>query len=157
MSKITPCLWYTKNAAEAAEYYASIFPDSRVDNVTTFPMDSPGGEADTGDIVEFTLFGQPFMAFSSGPLDEFNHAISFTINCDNQEEVDRYWDALCDGGTPEQCGWVRDRYGVAWQVTPTVLGKLMADPDREKAKRVGEAMLEMEKLDIAALEAAAAS
>ncbi|HEU4955030.1 MAG TPA: VOC family protein, partial [Gemmatimonadales bacterium] len=117
---------------------------------------SPSGPAGSVKIVEFTLLGQPFQAFSAGPLDQFNHAISFVVNCDTQEEIDRYWDALLKGGTPEQCGWLKDRYGLSWQIVPEVLATLMTDPDREKAKRVGEAMLKMVKLDIAELERAAA-
>ena len=103
------------------------------------------------------MLGQPFAAFSAGPLDSFNHAISFMVNCDTQAEIDRYWDALLEGGTPEQCGWLKDRYGLSWQIVPKVLGELMRDPDREKAKRVSEAMLGMVKLDIAELERAAAA
>jgi predicted 3-demethylubiquinone-9 3-methyltransferase (glyoxalase superfamily) len=108
-------------------------------------------------IVEFTLFGQPFMAISAGPLDAFNHSISFIVNCDNQAELDRDWDALLEGGEAEQCGWLKDKYGLSWQIVPTVLGELMSDPDREKAARVGVAMLEMVKLDIKTLKAASDS
>jgi predicted 3-demethylubiquinone-9 3-methyltransferase (glyoxalase superfamily) len=157
MPTITPHLWYSKEAEEAAKFYASIFPDSRVDRVTTLPSDSPSGPAGSVKMVEFTLLGQPFAAISAGPLDPFNHAISFIVNCDTQDEIDRYWDALLDGGTPEQCGWLKDRYGLSWQVVPKVLFELMTDPDREKAKRVSEAMLKMVKFDIAELERAAAS
>jgi predicted 3-demethylubiquinone-9 3-methyltransferase (glyoxalase superfamily) len=153
---IIPQLWYSKEAEEAANFYASIFPDSRVDRVSTLPSDSPSGPAGTVKIVEFTLLGQPFLAFSAGPLDQFNHAISFIVSCDTQQEIDRYWDALLQGGTPEQCGWLKDRYGLSWQIVPEVLSTLMTDPDREKAKRVSEAMLKMVKLDIAELERAAA-
>ena len=156
MPTITPSLWYSREAEEAANFYASIFPDSRVDSVTTLPSDSPSGPAGSVKIVEFTLLGQPFEAFSAGPLDQFNHAISFTVTCDTQEEIDRYWDALLQGGTPEQCGWLKDRYGLSWQIVPKVLSTLMTDPDREKAKRAGEAMLKMVKLDIAELKRAAA-
>lgn len=153
--KITPHLWYAKEAEEAARFYASIFPDSRVDRVTALPADSPSGPAGSVKVVEFTLFGQPFMAISAGPLDPFNHAISFVVNCDDQAEVDRYWDVLLKGGgSPEQCGWLKDKYGVSWQIVPAVLGDMMIDPDREKARRVAEAMLKMVKLDIAGLKAA---
>ena len=157
MPTITPTLWYSREAEEAAKFYASIFPNSRVDRVTDLPADSPSGPAGSVKIVEFTLLGQPFEAFSAGPLDQFNHAISFTVSCDTQEEIDRYWDALLQGGTPEQCGWLKDRYGLSWQIVPKVLSTLVADPDREKAKRATEAMLKMVKLDIAELERAAAS
>jgi predicted 3-demethylubiquinone-9 3-methyltransferase (glyoxalase superfamily) len=118
-----------------------------------FPT-TPAGRR-VGQIVEFTLFGQPFQAISAGPLDPFNHAVSFIVNCGDQAEVDRYWNALLDGGKAEQCGWLKDRYGLSWQIVPTALGELMTDPDRAKAKRVGDAMLKMVKLDIAKLEAAA--
>jgi predicted 3-demethylubiquinone-9 3-methyltransferase (glyoxalase superfamily) len=157
MPTITPSLWYSREAEEAANFYASIFPDSRVDRVTALPSDSPSGPAGSVKIVEFTLLGQPFEAFSAGPLDQFNHAISFSVSCDTQEEIDRYWNALLQGGTPEQCGWLKDRYGLSWQIVPKVLSTLIADPDREKAKRVSEAMLSMVKLDIAELERAAAN
>jgi predicted 3-demethylubiquinone-9 3-methyltransferase (glyoxalase superfamily) len=155
MQKITPHLWYIDNAVGAAKFYASIFPKSRVDRVTTLASDSPSGPEGSVDMVEFTLFGQPFMAISAGPLDAFNHSISFMVNCDNQKEIDRYWTALLeDGGSSEPCGWVRDRYGVSWQVTATELREMLADPDRERAKRATDAMMSMTKIDIAALRAA---
>jgi predicted 3-demethylubiquinone-9 3-methyltransferase (glyoxalase superfamily) len=151
MQKITPFLWYAKEAEEAAAFYASIFPDSRVTRVTELPSESPGSVK----VVEFVLFGQRFVAMSAGPLDPFNHAVSFVVNCDDQAEVDRYWNALLDGGgAPEQCGWLKDRYGVSWQIVPIVLGEMMADPDRAKARRGSDAMLKMVKIDIAALKAA---
>jgi predicted 3-demethylubiquinone-9 3-methyltransferase (glyoxalase superfamily) len=105
-------------------------------------------------VVEFVLFGQQFVAMSAGPLDQFNHAVSFVVNCENQVEIDRYWNALLDGGQAEQCGWLKDRYGLSWQITPTVMSKMMADPDRAKAKRATDAMMKMVKFDIAALQAA---
>jgi predicted 3-demethylubiquinone-9 3-methyltransferase (glyoxalase superfamily) len=154
MQKITPFLWYSKEAEEAAAFYVSIFPDSRVTRVAALPTDSPGGPAGSVKIVEFVLFGQAFTAMSAGPLDPFNHAVSFVVHCDDQAELDRYWNALLRGGTAEQCGWLRDRYGVAWQIVPTVLGQMMSDPDRAKAKRAADAMLGMVKLDIAVLQAA---
>ena len=155
MQKIVPHLWYAKEAEEAAAFYASVFPDSRVVRVTALPAESPSGPAGSVKVVEFELFGQPFMAITAGPLDDFNHAVSFVVNCDDQAEVDRYWNALlAAGGTAEQCGWLRDRFGLAWQIVPTVLGRLMTDPDRAKAKRAVEAMLKMVKLDAAALQAA---
>ena len=106
MQKITPFLWYSKEAEEAAAFYASIFPDSHVGHVTALPSESPSGPPGSVKIVEFVLFGQPFVAMSAGPLDPFNHAVSFVVNCDNQAEVDRYWNALLKGGTAEQCGWL---------------------------------------------------
>jgi predicted 3-demethylubiquinone-9 3-methyltransferase (glyoxalase superfamily) len=152
--KITPHLWYAKEAEEAARFYASIFPDSRVDRVTPVPADTPSGPAGSVKVVEFTLFGQPFQAISAGPLDPFNHAISFVVSCDDQAEVDRYWNALLKGGSAEQCGWLKDKYGLSWQIVPARLDEMMVDPDREKARRATEAMLKMVKLDIAALETA---
>ena len=144
MQKIVPHLWYAKEAEEAAAFYASVFPDSRVVRVTALPAESPSGPAGSVKVVEFELFGQPFMAITAGPLDDFNHAVSFVVNCDDQAEVDRYWNALlAAGGTAEQCGWLRDRFGLCWQIVPTVLGRLMTDPDRAKAKRAVEAMLKM--------------
>ena len=151
---ITPHLWYAEKAEEAARFYASIIPDSRVDRVTTMPVETPAGPPGSVTVVELTLAGAPFIAMSAGPLDPFNHAVSFVLGCDTQEEIDRLWDALLDGGTPEQCGWLRDRYGVCWQVVPRRLGELMAGPDRARAARVATAMLGMVKLDLAALEAA---
>ncbi len=153
-SKIKPFLWYTKEAEEAARFYASIFPDSRVDRVAALPVDSPSGPAGSVKIVDFTLFGQPFQAMSAGQLDPFNHAISFVVSCDDQAELDRYWNALLEGGAPEQCGWLRDRYGVSWQIVPAILADMMSDGDVERAKRVAEIMLKMVKLEFAPLKAA---
>jgi len=154
LSKIVPHLWYSDKAEEAAGFYASVLPNSRVDSVTPLPADTPSGPAGSVKVVEFTLMGQPFMAISAGPLDAFNHSISFMVQCDDQAEVDRLWAALSEGGQVERCGWLRDRYGLCWQITPTALGKMMKDPDRARAKRVAEAMLKMIKLDIEALQKA---
>jgi predicted 3-demethylubiquinone-9 3-methyltransferase (glyoxalase superfamily) len=151
-SKIVPSLWYTKDAEAAARFYAQIFPDSRVDRVTSLAADSPSGPAGSVSVVELTLCGQAFMAMSAGPHDPFNHAISFTVMCDDQAEVDRFWDALlAGGGAPQQCGWLRDRFGLYWQVVPRALGDMMADRDRAKAARAAHAMLKMVKLDLPAL------
>lgn len=155
IQKITPFLWYAKEAEEAARFYASIFPNSRVTRVTALPSESPSGPPGSVKVVEFELFGQPFMAMSAGPLDPFNHAISMYVTCDDQAEIDRYWDGLlAGGGKPEECGWLRDRYGLSWQIVPAGFGEMMSDPDRARAKRVTDAMLKMVKFDIAALEAA---
>jgi predicted 3-demethylubiquinone-9 3-methyltransferase (glyoxalase superfamily) len=154
MPKIIPHLWYAREAEEAARFYVSVFPDSRIDRVTTLPADTPSGPAGSVKIVELTLLGQPFVAFSAGPLDPFNHAVSFMVTCDSQAEIDRYWNALLDGGKAEQCGWLKDRYGLSWQIAPAMLGEMINDPDRAKARRAAEAMLKMVKLDIAALERA---
>ena len=154
MQKIVPFLWYSKDAEEAAAFYTSIFPDSRITRVTTLPSESPSGPPGSVKIVEFTLSGQSFTAMTAGPLDPFNHAVSFVVNCDNQAEVDRYWSALLEGGSAEQCGWLKDKFGVSWQIIPTVLGEMMASSDRAKAKRAADAMLKMVKIDIAALQSA---
>jgi predicted 3-demethylubiquinone-9 3-methyltransferase (glyoxalase superfamily) len=122
--------------------------------VTELPSDSPSGPAGSVKMVEFTLFGQPFLAISAGPLDSFNHAISFVVNCDDQSEIDRYWDALLKGGQAEQCGWLKDKYGVSWQIVPSELRRMMTDPDRDRARRATDAMLKMVKLDIAGLRSA---
>ena len=153
-AKIVPSLWYTKDAAEAAEFYVSLFPDSSVDLVMPLPIDSPNGPEGSVDYVEFTLAGQSFTAISAGPLDPFNHAISFTVNCDDQAEIDRLWDALSEGGETEHCGWLRDRYGVAWQIVPSRFVEMMADPDKQAVQRAMAAMMGMVKFDVAELERA---
>jgi predicted 3-demethylubiquinone-9 3-methyltransferase (glyoxalase superfamily) len=154
VARLIPHLWYSRDAEEAAKFYASLLPNSSVDRVTTLPADSPSGPAGSVPIVEFTLMGQPFMAISAGPLEEFNHSISFMVECDDQAEIDRLWKALSSGGTTEACGWLKDRYGLSWQITPRVLQEMIADPDPARARRVAEAMLKMKKLDIKALERA---
>ncbi len=154
MSKIVPNLWYSDKADEAARFYVSLLPNSRIENVTTLPAETPSGPPGSVQVVEFTLAGQPFMAISAGPLDPFNHAVSFMVNCDDQAEIDRLWDALSDGGTTEQCGWLKDRYGLSWQIVPRVLGEMMKDKDTARERRVAEAMLRMIKFDIAGLQAA---
>ena len=154
-AKIVPFLWYASEAEEAAKFYASIFPNRSVDSVSIMPADSPSGPEGAVKVVEFTLFGQAFKAMSAGPMDPFNHAISFVVSCDNQAEVDKYWDALLQGGgQTEACGWLRDKYGLAWQITPKVLTEMMRDKDRVRGRRVAEAMMTMVKLDIAALQKA---
>jgi predicted 3-demethylubiquinone-9 3-methyltransferase (glyoxalase superfamily) len=154
MQKITPFLWYAKEAEEAALFYTSIFPDSRITRISTLPSESPSGPPESVKVVEFALFGQSFAAMSAGRMEPFNHAISLVVDCDDQPEVDRYWNALLQGGTPEACGWLRDRYGVSWQIVPSALFTMMADPDRAKAKRATDAMLKMVKLDLPTLQAA---
>ena len=154
MTRIIPSLWYNTQAEEAAKFYASILPNSKVDSVSALPADSPSGPAGSVKVVEFTLLGQPFFAMSAGPLEDFNHSISFQVECENQAEIDRLWNALGAGGTIEQCGWLKDRYGLCWQIIPKILGEMMKDPDRARAKRVAEAMLKMVKLDIAGLQQA---
>jgi predicted 3-demethylubiquinone-9 3-methyltransferase (glyoxalase superfamily) len=154
-SKIYTHFWYAKEAEEAARFYASIFPNSRVDRVTPLLSDSPSGPAGSVKVVDFTLFGQRFQAISAGPHHEFNDAISMVVLCDDQAEVDRYWNALLDGGGKAQaCGWLIDRFGLRWQIVPAVLDELMRDKDPARSKRVTDAMLKMVKLDISALEQA---
>src|SRR5262245_15567247 len=154
--KIVPNLWYVKEAEEAARFYATVFPDSRVDRVTSLPADSPSGPAGSVDIVEFTLCGQAFFAISAGPHHPFNDAVSFSVHCSSQSEIDRYWNALLEnGGKPQACGWIIDKYGLRWQIVPAALGEMMSDPDTAKVKRVTEEMLQQVKFDIAKLEAAA--
>jgi len=153
-SKIFPNLWYAKEAEEAARFYASIFPDSRVDRITTLQSETPSGPPGSVKVVDFTLFGQRFQAFSAGPLDSFNHSISLVVACEDQAELDRYWSALLQGGAAEQCGWLRDKYGVSWQIVPAIFDEMMADRDPARSKRVTDAMLKMVKLDIAGLKAA---
>jgi predicted 3-demethylubiquinone-9 3-methyltransferase (glyoxalase superfamily) len=155
IQRIVPHLWYAKEAEEAARFYATVFPDSRVDRVTSLPADSPSGPAGSVDVVEFTLFGQRFMAISAGPHDSFNDAISFLVNCSSQSEIDRYWNALLDnGGKPQACGWIVDKYGVRWQIVPTVLGEMITAQDKAKSRRVAQEMLTQVKFDISKLEAA---
>jgi len=154
MQKIVPFLWYTKEADQAAALYTSIFPDSRITRVTSMPSESPSGPPASVKIVEFVLFGQPFTAMSAGPLDPSNHSVSFVVNCADQAEIDRYWNALIEGGAPEQCGWLKDRFGLSWQIVPTVLSEMMSSPDRARSKRAADAMMKMVKFDIAALQAA---
>lgn len=154
--RIFPHLWFVKEAEEAAKLYASIFPDSRVDRVATLQSETPSGPPGSVKVVDFTLFGQPFQAISAGPLDDFNHAISFVVTCEDQSELDRYWDAFLEnGGKAEQCGWLRDRFGVAWQIVPNLLDQMMDETDKARSKRITDAMLKMVKLDIAKLQAAA--
>ena len=155
MAKITPFIWYAKEAEEAATFYASIFPDSRVTRVTALPSESPSGPPGSVKVVEFVLCGQPFTAMTAGQKEPFNHAISFVVNAEDQAEIDRYWNGLLKGGgSPEQCGWLKDRFGLSWQIVPTALGEMMSDPDKARSKRASDAMMKMVKFDIAALKKA---
>jgi len=155
MSKITPFLWFDGQAEPAARFYVSLFPDSRIDNVARAPADTPSGGAGTVLTVEFTLCGNHYVALNGGPQFPFTEAVSFQIACEDQAEVDRLWRALSEGGSEGQCGWLKDRWGFSWQVTPTRLHELLGDSDPGRARRAMEAMLKMRKLDIAALEQAA--
>jgi predicted 3-demethylubiquinone-9 3-methyltransferase (glyoxalase superfamily) len=149
----TTCLWFDTEGEAAANYYASIFPDSKIGRIARYSEAGPG-PAGAVMTVEFELNGQKFLALNGGPQYTFNAAVSFMIPCADQDEVDYYWNRLAEGGQEVACGWVTDKYGVSWQVVPTVLIELMADPDPEKARRVAEAMFTMTKLDIAALQKA---
>jgi predicted 3-demethylubiquinone-9 3-methyltransferase (glyoxalase superfamily) len=155
--KIGPCLWFDNQAEEAATFYVSVFENSRITSISRYtgPAAEISGQPEGSVMtVAFEIAGQPFTALNGGPEFQFTHAISFMVNCDTQEEVDRLWDALTAGGQPEPCGWLKDQFGVSWQIIPSVLGELMSDPDREKAERVMKALLQMEKIDIGALQAA---
>ena len=154
-AKIYPFFWYAKEAEEAAKFYASVFPNSRVDRVVTMQSESPSGPPGSVKVVDFTLFGQKFQAMTAGPHHDFNDAISMVVECDDQAELDRYWSALLsNGGQPQACGWLIDRFGLRWQIVPAGLVTMMADPDPVRSKRVSDAMLQMIKLDIAELEKA---
>ena len=152
MSKISPCLWFDGRAEEAAALYTSLFPNSRIERVNRSPGETPSGPEGMVLTVDFTLDGEPFIALNGGPDFQFNEAVSFSIDCEDQAEVDRYWDALiADGGEPSVCGWLKDRFGVSWQVVPRVLPEYLSADDREAAKRALDVMLKMTKLDVATL------
>ncbi|HRC62085.1 MAG TPA: VOC family protein, partial [Dehalococcoidia bacterium] len=146
MQKIHPMLWFNTQAEEAAEFYTSLFPDSRITDVARFGDGSPG-TAGTVMTVSFELAGQQLTALNGGPEFNFTEAISLYVDCADQAEVDRLWERLTDGGEPGQCGWLKDRFGVSWQVIPSALGELMGDPDPERTGRVVQAMLQMTKID----------
>jgi predicted 3-demethylubiquinone-9 3-methyltransferase (glyoxalase superfamily) len=148
--KIVPHLWFDKEAKEAAEFYASVFPNSKVTNITTL-HDTPSGDVD---IVSFELFGQPFMAISAGPLFKFNESISFMVYCETQDEIDYYWQKLSAVPEAEQCGWLKDRYGLSWQIVPSRMDEMLENGTEEQVARVTQAFLPMKKLDIAELERA---
>jgi predicted 3-demethylubiquinone-9 3-methyltransferase (glyoxalase superfamily) len=160
IQKITPFLWFNDQAEEAAEFYTSVFPDSRIVTMTRYGREAAevsGRPEGTVMTVSFQLVGQEFVALNGGPEFRFSEAISFVINCGSQDEVDHYWAKLSEGGdeTAQQCGWLKDRYGVSWQVVPVILDELLADPDHEKSRRVMKAMLQMKKLDVEGLMRAA--
>lgn len=153
MQRITPFLWYDTQAEEAANLYVSIFPNSRIVNISRYGEAGPGPKGGVM-VVEFELDGQRFLALNGGPHYKFTEAVSLTVNCETQEEVDHYWNALTRGGTEQPCGWLKDKFGLSWQITPRIVGQLMADPDPAKAQRAMEALLTMKKIDIAALKRA---
>ncbi len=155
MAEIAPCLWFDGKAEEAASLYVSLLPDSRIDRINRSPVDTPSCPAGGVLTVEFTLAGRPHIALNGGPQFSFTEAVSLSVLCDTQAEVDRLWDALtANGGQPGPCGWLKDRYGLSWQIVPRRGLELFFGPDRERGARAMNAMMEMSKLDIAALEAA---
>ena len=153
MPKITPFLWFNDQAEEAMNFYTAIFKNSKISSVSRY---GDGGPGQPGSVMTatFELDGQEFMALNGGPLFTFTEAISFFVNCETQAEVDELWEKLTEGGEESQCGWLKDKYGLSWQIVPSVLGELLNDPDAEKAGRVMNAMLQMKKIDIAGLRAA---
>jgi predicted 3-demethylubiquinone-9 3-methyltransferase (glyoxalase superfamily) len=153
IQKITPFLWFDQQAEQAAEFYVSIFPNSKIVKVVRYNAAGPG-PAGTAMTVAFQLDGLSFVGLNGGPHFKFSEAISFVVNCESQAEVDDHWEKLSASGGEVQCGWVKDKFGLSWQVVPTVLPELLADPDPEKAARVMKAMMAMKKMDIAALRAA---
>lgn len=156
MPKVTPCLWFDSDAEEAAKLYTSLFPNSKIGKIARYPEGLPGDRTGQVMTVEFELDGSPFTGLNGGPMFKFSEAVSFQIYVDDQAELDRYWNGLlADGGEESQCGWLKDRFGLSWQVVPKRMGELMASPDRAAAGRVADAMMKMRKLDIATLEAAA--
>jgi predicted 3-demethylubiquinone-9 3-methyltransferase (glyoxalase superfamily) len=155
MTRVTPCLWYDGTAEEAANLYASIFPDSSVDAVNRSPSDYPDGKTGNVITVEFTVMGNKFLGLNGGPMFKFNEAVSFIIHTKDQAETDRYWDAIiASGGKASMCGWVTDKFGLSWQITPQRLLDMMSSTDQAASKRAFEAMMKMSKIDIAALERA---
>lgn len=156
MTRVTQHLWFERGMEEAVTFYTSLIPGSALHWVSSLPADSPSGPAGSVRLAGFTLGDQNYQAIEAGPLDPFNHSFSIMVECDEQAEIDFLWEQLGKDGTYEQCGWLRDRWGLSWQITPRRLGELMMDPDPERVKRVAEAMMQMVKFDISALEDAAA-
>ena len=155
MQKITPCLWFDTEGEEAAKFYTSVFPNSRIVEVSRYGEAGPRAEG-TVMTVSFELDRQKFVALNGGPEFTFNEAISFQVSCETQEQVDHFWSKLSEGGEQGPCGWLKDKFGVSWQIVPTALPRLLGDPDREKSQRVMAAMLQMKKIEIGELERAAA-
>lgn len=159
MPKIRPTLWFDTQAEDAVRFYTSVFKDVKVGTISRYPeagQEVHGQPAGSVMTVEFELDGQPFLALNGGPIFQFNEAISFEIDCEDQAEVDYYWDKLSEGGDPaaQQCGWLKDKFGLSWQVVPRIWEKMASDPDKAKSERAFEAMLQMKKLDVAALQRA---
>ena len=156
MPKITPCLWFDTQGEEAATFYTSVFPNSKITDVVNYGSAGPREEG-TVMVVAFELDGQKFVALNGGPQFSFSEAISFQVSCTSQEEVDHYWNALSEGGEEGPCAWLKDKFGLSWQIVPTRLTDLLADPDQEKSQRVMEAMLQMKKIELDVIEQAAAA
>ena len=155
MTRVISNLWFEKDARAAVDFYVSVVPNSKAGSVTSVPTDTPSGPAGSVEVIQFTLGGQHFLALQAGKMDPFNHAFSIMVECDDQGEIDRIWQAFLDNGaTEEQCGWLKDRWGLSWQITPRVMNAMLSHPDRERARRATEAMMRMVKFDIAALEEA---
>lgn len=153
MQKITPCLWFDNQAEEAAQFYTSIFKNSKIKTISRYTAEGPGPEG-SAMVVVFELDGQEFQALNGGPEFKFSEAISFTVDCKTQEEVDYFWEKLSAGGEEGPCGWLKDKYGLSWQIVPSILGEMMTDSDPEKARRVAQAIFKMSKLDIPTLQQA---
>jgi predicted 3-demethylubiquinone-9 3-methyltransferase (glyoxalase superfamily) len=151
MQKITPFLWFDDKAEEAAKFYTSIFKNSRITTISRYGGDTGPGPKGTVMVVRFELEGQEFIALNGGPQFTFTPAVSLLVDCETQEEVDEMWEKLSEGGQKDSCGWIKDKYGLSWQIIPTALGKLMSDPDRERSNRVMKAMLQMSKIEIKCL------
>jgi predicted 3-demethylubiquinone-9 3-methyltransferase (glyoxalase superfamily) len=154
MQKITPCLWFDANAEEAVNFYLSIFPDAKILSVSRYGDTGPGPKGSVM-LIKFQLAGQEFLALNGGPTFKFTEAISLTVNCETQQEIDRYWDKLtAGGGKPVQCGWLKDKYGLSWQITPTIIADMMSGADPQKANNVMKEVMQSVKLDIGRLQAA---
>ena len=151
MQKITPFLWFNGQAEEAAHFYTTLFNGGKIGSISRYGKGAPMPEG-TAMVVNFELFGQSFLAMNGGPQHQFSPAISYVVSCENQEEIDRYWDGLADGGTTQRCGWLQDRYGMSWQIVPHNIGSLMTHADKERTARVMQVMMKMEKLDMQVLE-----
>jgi predicted 3-demethylubiquinone-9 3-methyltransferase (glyoxalase superfamily) len=156
MKPITPCLWFDTQGEDAAQLYTSVFPNSKIVDISRYGSAGPRPEG-TVMTVEFELNGQPFLALNGGPEFTFSEALSFQVFCETQDEVDTYWSKLSEGGEEGPCGWLKDRFGLSWQIVPTALSRLLQDPDREKSQRVMAAMMQMKKIEIDELERAAAA
>ena len=155
MAKVTQHLWFSSDMEAALRFYVATIPGSSLDTISAIPADNPSGPAGGIRFAAFRIGDQRYRAIEAGPYDSFNHSFSIVVECADQAEIDRLWDALKEGGSTEQCGWLKDRWGLSWQIVPSVLGTLMGDPDRDRARRVAEAMLTMVKFDVAALQRAA--